>query len=143
MTWGPRTRRPRHDPDYEAYTTIQPAFSRQSEGVNMDYGIMQAYALGLADTDSERSSPSGRGLHRSQLPPEPKDWKEMRRHPYKVEFTKAAHTEKDGLMSRGTYSICDYPDEKWLNKKGKRVIPLKWVFFYKFDEDGYLVKFKA
>lgn len=58
---------------------------------------------------------------------------------YKVEFTKAAHTEKDGLMSRGTYSICDYPDEKWLNKKGKRVIPLKWVFSYRFDEDGYLV----
>jgi hypothetical protein len=27
--------------------------------------------------------------------------------------------------------------------EGKQVIPLKWVFKYKLDEHGYLVKFKA
>ena len=112
--------------------------------MDVDHGIMQVYALGLADADpSKKPSLLNQSPHQSQLSSELKDWKEIRQHLYKTEFIKAMHTEKDGLMSRGTYSVCDHPDRKWLIKNEKRVISLKWMFSYKFDEDSYLAKFKA
>ena len=145
ITWGPRTRRPRQDPDYQTYAAIQPALPAQAEGVDeaANHEIMQAYALGLADAESSQEQQPTQRLHQSQLPPEPKDWQEMKRHCFREEFTKAAHTEQQGLANRGTYSISDTPNASWLTQHGKRIIPLKWVFTYKLDEDGYLIKFKA
>ena len=109
---GSRPRRPRRDPDFYTYTTIQPAPMRQSEGVDdTDNNIMQAYALGLAD--NKQQQPTQR-LHRSQLPPEPKDWQAMKRHQFRDEFTEAAHVEQQGLLSRGTYSVEETPRAAWL-----------------------------
>lgn len=133
---GPHPRRPRQDPDFHTYTTFQP------EGVEHDMatGLQQAYSIGLADANQK---PGPKRLHQSQLPPEPKHWRDLRKHQFQDEFIQAAHVEQQGLAKRGTYTVEDTPKISWLSQRGKRIVPLKWVFTYKFDEDGYLAKFKV
>ena len=46
--------------------------------------------------------------------------------------------EIKSLSEKGTYEVVDKPKDR-----GKQILPLLWVFTYKFDQDGYLVKFKA
>jgi len=43
--------------------------------------------------------------------------------------------EFTGLMDRGTFEYKEHSDEK--------LVPLMWVFTNKFDEDGFLINFKA
>ncbi|KAG0160465.1 hypothetical protein PDIDSM_7994 [Penicillium digitatum] len=54
--------------------------------------------------------------HREDLPPPPENWIQMKNHRFAKEFMAAASFE---------------------------VLPLKWVFTYKFDANGVLEKFKA
>jgi hypothetical protein len=60
----------------------------------------------------------------------------MQRHKYTKEFKEAAEKEYQDVNNRGTFEIVRKTSDI-------RVIPLTWVFTYKFDTDGYLVKFKA
>ena len=61
----------------------------------------------------------------------------MQRHPFSSDFIAAAAHEVRELEKKQTFA--------WINQSEatKRQLPLKWVFKYKFDTDGYLVKFKA
>jgi hypothetical protein len=91
-------------------------------------GTHAAFAIGMR-TGRQR-------LHTDKLPREPKTWKEMLRHPMKDGFMDAARLEYQTLMKKGTM--------RRVEKTSKiKTIPLKWVFNYKFDTDGYLLKFKA
>jgi hypothetical protein len=72
----------------------------------------------------------------SQLPPPPKGWKEMLKHPHHLGFRAAAEKEFRSLEQRSTFKPTTRPT-------GKQVLPLMWVFTYKCDQDGYLVKYKA
>jgi Reverse transcriptase (RNA-dependent DNA polymerase) len=74
-------------------------------------------------------------LHRDTLPPEPRHWRQMLKHRLAREFEHAAIQELTELEKRGTYELTP--------KREQKTIPLTWVFKYKFDTDGYLVKFKA
>jgi Reverse transcriptase (RNA-dependent DNA polymerase) len=75
-------------------------------------------------------------IHRDTLPPEPSNWSEMKRHSFYKYFLDAAHTEFAALNQRGTF--------RKINRESHYApLPLLWVFKYKFDTDGYLVKFKA
>jgi hypothetical protein len=76
--------------------------------------------------------------HREDLPPAPKNWSEMLRHPHSEGFTYAAAVEVKALDAKGTFKEVDRPSDR-----GLEVIPLTWVFTYKFDGDGFLVKYKA
>jgi hypothetical protein len=78
-------------------------------------------------------------LHRDQLPPEPKRWKDLDRHPFGTEFRKASRKEIDGFIQRSCFGRAARTSEL-INAE---ILPLMWVFTYKFDEDGYLYKFKA
>jgi hypothetical protein len=75
-------------------------------------------------------------IHQSSLPPEPKNWKQAMRHPMRDCWKKAAVFELESLKDQSTFSETEIP-------KGKQVILTKWVFKYKFDSEGYLVKLKA
>ena len=75
-------------------------------------------------------------IHRDRLPPEPKGWKDLSRHPFKQQFIDASHTEYAALLKRGTFREVD-------RQRHHSPLPLLWIFKYKFDTDGYLVKFKA
>src|SRR5271154_975916 len=68
--------------------------------------------------------------------PPPRTWKELQSHIYRKEFEEAAKKEYQNVEDRGTFkTVPKTPDIK--------VIPLTWVFTYRFDTDGYLAKFKA
>ena len=86
--------------------------------------------------DNMRSFKMSR-IHRDALPPEPRTWKQMENHPYAQEFKKAAEREMGELERRGTF--------RWVPKDtvDGMILPLLWVFKYKFDSDGFLTKFKA
>ena len=62
----------------------------------------------------------------------------MLRHPHASGFQIAINTEISSLQEKSTWE--EIPTNKI---SSSNVIPTMWVFKYKFDENGYLVKFKA
>ena len=78
-------------------------------------------------------------LHRDALPPVPKSWKQMLKHQHSTEFKKAADKEFKTLLQKGTFK---YIEKSTINDQAP-LIPLMWVFTYKFDQDGFLIKHKA
>jgi hypothetical protein len=74
--------------------------------------------------------------HRDQLPPPPRSWKELLKHPQHKGFRAAAEKEYRDLERRHTFRVV-------LRAADIKLLPLMWVFTYKFDEDGYLTKYKA
>ena len=58
-------------------------------------------------------------------------------HPHYQGFRAAAEKEMRTLMGRGTFTaVGELPEEA-------QILLLLWVFQYKFDQDGTLVKYKA
>jgi hypothetical protein len=78
-------------------------------------------------------------LHRDHLPPPPKRWSELERHPFGNRFKRAGQAEIDDILRKG----CFKPEAHEEGVTEGEILPLMWVFTYKFDEDGYLTKFKA
>jgi hypothetical protein len=76
-------------------------------------------------------------LHRDTLPPEPKSWKEMITHPQAQGFRQAADKEFNTLKAKKAFQYVKR-DEFDVDP-----LPLTWVFKYKFDIEGHLVKYKA
>ena len=61
----------------------------------------------------------------------------MLSYPYWASFESAAYLEYNELFDRGTFVLVSKNEAK------EFIIPMHWVFTYKFDEEGYLIKFKA
>ncbi|KAI1004940.1 hypothetical protein K3495_g3273 [Podosphaera aphanis] len=78
-------------------------------------------------------------LTRESLPPAPKGWQQMLRHKFAKEFTRAAEKEYYTLEEKGTWNHINEEDVP----VGAEIIPVIWIFSYKFDSDGVLIKFKA
>jgi hypothetical protein len=76
-------------------------------------------------------------LHRRDLPPEPRTWKELQRHKFKAEFTDATKKEWNNLCTMKTVQIIKRSEAK------SKPLPLTWVFKYKYNKHGFLTKFKA
>lgn len=76
--------------------------------------------------------------HQSTLPPPPQTWKEMLRHPKHLDFLEAAKREWNAVTKKGTYDKVPRP-----SSTNVKILPLRWVFTYKFDDNGYLLKCKA
>ena len=117
---GPRTRKPSRRK--EAYAA---ALSTSPEEF---YAFREAYAVGARHQDPH--------LHRDQLPRPPRNWYELQRHPEHEGFARAAEKEYKALKEKGTFQVVPKQD-------GSFIIPLTWVFDYKFDHNGYLVRYKA
>jgi len=56
-------------------------------------GYSQAFAVGLRHPR----------IHYNQLPPPPRNWSELQRHPHKEGFVKAAQTEYQAFQSKRTF----------------------------------------
>jgi hypothetical protein len=95
-------------------------------------GVLLAFTAAISTPGPHRR------LHRDDLPKEPRNWKELVRHPHSEGFAEAARFEVKSLKAKGTFDEVDRPTDV-----SKPVLPLMWVFTYKFDEDGFLVKYKA
>src|SRR5438045_8857267 len=63
----------------------------------------------------------------------------MLKHQYSAEFKKAADKEFEALLAKGTFK---YVKASEIDSKAQ-VIPLMWIFTYKFDQDGSLLRYKA
>ena len=77
--------------------------------------------------------------HRDDLNPEPKYYHQMLRHPESAGFLRAIDQEIQGLTSKQTLKLVDH---KHAIDAKCTPIPTTWVFKYKFDNEGYLVKHK-
>jgi hypothetical protein len=106
----------------------------------------QAYAVNLESLDQWSSfhasfatslSYKKARIHRTQLPAPPRFWKEMISHPQRAGFEAAAGKEYKELQNRGTFKTVPRPKAKG------SILPVMWVFTYKFDTDGFLLKHKA
>jgi hypothetical protein len=116
-------------PRKEAYST---ALSETQENANSSF--FNAFSAALS---TPRSPPR---IHRDELPPEPKTFKEMLQHTHSSGFIPALKTEVRNLVKIGTWRFV----KRYIaTQAGKKVIPLTWVFKYKFDTEGYLIKYKA
>jgi hypothetical protein len=76
-------------------------------------------------------------IHRDDLPPPPRHWNELKRHAHGKQFEAAAVVEFDSCWKKCTFAKPDITAHR------ADAVPLIWVFTYKFDEDGYLLKYKA
>ncbi|KAI1676067.1 RVT-2 domain containing protein [Pyrenophora tritici-repentis] len=74
--------------------------------------------------------------HREDLLPPPEFWHQLKRHPERNGFRHAAEAELKSLKEKGTFELVVCPE-------GKQILPLKWVFTYKCDDAGYLIRHKA
>jgi hypothetical protein len=82
-------------------------------------------------------------FHRDSLPSEPKNFRQVQRHPHAVGFNKAILTEISALRAKGTWTEIPVNEVAEKVPKGKVIIPIMLIFKYKFDENGFLIKYKA
>lgn len=129
------------DPNFiiEGSRTRQPSTRRQAYLAALQHpgnapGYYAAFNAALDRSDESRPR-----LHRDQLPPPPKSWQELKQHPHALGFLAAAQTEVTALQSKGMFESIPLTPQI----ASQTVLPLLWVFTYKFDTDGYLLKYKA
>lgn len=103
----------------------------------VEFHMAFSAALNTSKDDIPPIPPTTERLHRDSMPPEPRSYQQLKRHQYSKEFWDAMHKEVHQLNQKGTYRVIRRTESK------TRPLPLLWVYKYKFDNDGYLVKFKA
>jgi hypothetical protein len=72
-----------------------------------------------------------------RLPPPPKRWRDLEKHLFRREFIAAASEEFKRCQDIGCFKTI------LATEADTQILPLMWVFTYKFDEDGLLYKYKA
>lgn len=78
------------------------------------------------------------GSKLSELPPEPRNWKEFLKHPRKKDLQLAMDDEYSALISNQTWRPAT-PEEQSTHE----IIPAQWVWSYKGDAQGIHIKDKA
>ena len=101
-----------------------------TEGLKQLTGYHSAFATGPAFNQTR--------LHSSNLPAPPRHWGALKTHIHRAGFESAAQKEYGDLQAKGTFDAVPATQAE-----GQFVIPLMWVFTYKLDADGYLLKYKA
>ena len=86
------------------------------------------------------TEPSVSHLHRDTLPSEPHSYRQMLKHPHAQGFLQAIQVEITALERKKTWM--EVPLDHAL-KANKRPILTIWSFKYKFDDQGYLIKYRA
>jgi hypothetical protein len=103
---------------------------------------VSAVALSRAIQDKKKASPEVK-LHRDELPAEPQTWQDILKLPprHREGFTKAAYTEYDSLTQMDTFEPTPY--EEVIQNPDNELLGTRWVFTYKLDSAGYLLRYKA
>ncbi|KAL3704338.1 hypothetical protein TMatcc_010029 [Talaromyces marneffei ATCC 18224] len=101
-----------------------------------------AFTLGRALQDERKLTPEVR-LHRDNLPREPQTWQEMLKLPeaHRQGFTKAGYAEYDSLVDMDTFEEVHW--EEALQQEDYELLGTRWVFTYKLDSAGFLLRYKA
>jgi hypothetical protein len=131
-----RRRPPRDYGDYVSYhaDSLERGYAHKEALATVDHfsGFHSAFSAGLV------YRPVRQDTHREDLKPPPKNWAQLKGHPHEREFKEAARKELTDLVRKGTFKQVNR-----LDKSEVTTLPLLWVFTYKFNNDGYLVKHKA
>jgi hypothetical protein len=88
--------------------------------------VYTAFAAAIQDTQPRTED----------RPTAPDGWKAMTQHPHARYFKAAAQEEIEKLVSKKTWKVVNRPNDR-------QVIPIRWVFTYKLDAEGVLIKHKA
>ena len=115
---GPRTRKPARRDAYLSDLATPESFP----------GYRAAFHAGVNFENQK--------LHRDQLPKPPQNWKQLLKHPHKDGFLAAAQKEYKDLNRRNTFQTVP-------KTKETKTLPVMWVFSYKYDTNGFLLKYKA
>jgi len=96
------------------------------------------YAAAVSQKGAERmgAAPTKPRYHYKDLMKTPKSYKDLKNHPLEAEFRAAMEQEITKLSQKGTWREID-------RRTHHRTLPLKWVYVYKFDANGFLDKCKA
>src|SRR5437667_7753699 len=98
--------------------------------------LLQAHSKKIPQFYSAFSAGISKSSHRNYLPSLPASWHALTKHPHAEGFRQAARLEYEALKSKGTFETVQQPSHT-------NLLPLKWVFTYKFDQEGYLTKYKV
>ena len=79
-------------------------------------------------------------FHRSELPPPPRRYCNVARHPFEKEFRQAMEVEFDKLVDQGTFKIVPISEA---TSQQQLPLPLMWVYTYKYAIGDFLERFKA
>jgi hypothetical protein len=114
--------------------------SRRLRGANSTSNFLQS-----TDTVKEKaqtdSSADGLGkIHRNDLPALPTNYAEAKTHKYWLKWLAAMNAEYQTVWKKGTFEAIRLSD---VDQSVNKILPLKWVFTYKFDKHRHLQKFKA
>ena len=137
----------RRNPDFSQENIVTGSRRRQAHFIEAAPNVSKYFAFGTAIAQANEAilvasqtktkiDPSR--IHRDDLPAPPQHWKELKNHKYQKQFEAAAEAEFDSCWKKGTFARPDITAESIDD-----AVPLMWVFTYKFDEDGYLQKYKA
>lgn len=127
-------RRRKHTTDADIIMTnapidLPPATGKRGwDEINFHHDVLHAWF------HAERMA--SRSFHQSQVPSPPENWQQAQDHPFSHEWLKAAQEELNSLEQKNTWDIVEVPQDIF-------IVPTKWVFSYKFDDNGYVVRYKA
>lgn len=119
---GRRPRRKQKDPQFESFAVYEAKAD----------SLLSAFAIGLTSQTPRKR------FHRDELPVPPQSWNKMLKHPLRDEFMTACTIEYQAILNKDTVK-----EVEQIEAGRDRVIPLLWVFTYKFDQDGNFIKAKA
>jgi hypothetical protein len=76
--------------------------------------------------------------HRNDLPPPPEHYNDAKNHPLWQQWLEAMLNEIEECRKRGVFKVISKN-----NNLIPKPIPLRWVYDYKFDSEGFLIRLKA
>ncbi|KAL1989429.1 hypothetical protein VTN49DRAFT_7332 [Thermomyces lanuginosus] len=97
-------------------------------------------AGGLTRDALERKRRRGEKIHRRDLPKPPKRRKDFENHPFGKDYRKAEVDHLESHSEMGSWIEVSINDP---SVQGYQILDCGWVYSYKFDKHGYLIKVKA
>lgn len=129
----------RRNPDFDESNIVEGSRTRRGRtalATQIEGGIYNQYLHAFA---SARTLVRNQRIHRDQLPAVPTNYKQMINSVYSKEWLRALDDEMGSLNEMGMFEEDDLESLE-LNQK---LLLLKLIYTYKFDEEGFLVKFKV
>ena len=118
--------------------TVPSAALRQAQETEQIYGRRRRPRPNPEDTANFAFlSAAYTKIHRKDLPPEPRHYGDLKSHPYGAQFHEAMKAQWDAVVAKRV--VQGLPAQEATG----RILPLTWIYKYKFDKHGYLTKFKA
>ena len=97
---GPRTRRPKADPDYATYLSLDEKLAEPPS-------LLYAFTTSIMKKYNMQNR-----LHRDQMPPPPENWVQLKIHPFAKQLMAAAEFEIETLKAKETFSQVALPNKK-------------------------------